>query len=154
MYSIITASLIATTMALPPSPERIQQLVKKLEVPTRLTTDSREGPPDYPWPTFNFHRHSRECDALYRAGDAAVPALLALIEDKSKPGQARGFAAGFLMERVVGTKVKPDRKIIDAINAALKDKDPSLRYWTVTCLGCRGLASIVDNWNTWKKKLG
>lgn len=125
--------VLATLLSAPPAvepltPDRIQDLIKKLEVPTRSQKDQKPGPPDYPWPTFDYRWHSAEIAELKRAGEAAVPALLSLLADKSKPGQARAHAAMILIERLVGTKVKPDPKIIAAINAALKDKDPALRY--------------------------
>ena len=155
MHAVITAGLVSTiTLFSPPekplTSERIQELVKKLEEPTRLTTDTREGPPDYPWPTFNYRWHHAEMAELKLAGEAAVPTLFALLEDKSKPGQARAHAANLLLKRVVGTKVKPDQRTIDAINAALQGKDPALCYGALNWLGSHGLADMIENWNILK----
>lgn len=124
----------------PPSPERIKELVKKLEEPTREVSDPRDGPPDGPWPTFNYRWHGREINELKRAGDAAVPPLLALLDDKTKPGQARAQAAAVLAARLTGNKVRPDPNILAAMNTALKDNEPALRWGGLNQLARYGLA--------------
>lgn len=138
----------------PISPERIKELVKKLEEPTREMGDQRDGPPDGPWPTFNYQWHYREFSELRLAGDAAVPALLALLEDKTKPGQARAQAVAMLVERLVGTKVKPDTKIIATINAALKENDPALRFGTLNSLAVMGLGNRRETREQFKNDPG
>jgi HEAT repeat protein len=142
---------VTVILWLPPSPERIKELVKQLEVPTRHFLDKEMGPPVGDPPKFDYGFHWPVIAELKRGKEAAVPPLLALLEDKSKPGQARAQAAAVLIEQLVGTKSKPDPKIIAAINAALKDQDAALR-WGVLCeLPERGLATNRAFWEQVKK---
>ncbi|MFO0803558.1 MAG: HEAT repeat domain-containing protein [Gemmataceae bacterium] len=153
MHAIITAGVVSTmTLFSPPvSPERIQELVKKLEEPTRSQSDPSSAPATEPSPKFNYRWHIKVQGELRLAGDAAVEPLLALLNDKTKSGHARAQAATVLIEKLVGTKVKPDQRIIDAVNAALKDSDPSLRYGLLTWLPRYGLAGNIMSRNIMAK---
>jgi HEAT repeat protein len=135
----------------PPSPERIKELVKALEVPTGPRSKPLEGPPGGRWPTFEYQWHADELKELERAGEAAVPAMLALLEDKTKPGQVRAHAALVLSERLIGTKIKPDPRIIAALNAALKENDPALRWGVLDFCSRCGLAKYQLQWEMLKK---
>ena len=67
-FALAVVSLCVGSVALaadekqppPPSAERIKELVKKLEEPTRAMSDEKEGPPDGAWPTFGYRWHSNE----------------------------------------------------------------------------------------------
>ncbi len=147
----LTGLVTADPEPVKPSPERIKELVKKLEEPTRHYTDPKEGPPEGKPPLFGYRWHAPEFRELRLAGDAAVPALLELLEDKSKPGQARAQAATVLIDRLVGNKVKPEMKIIAAVNAALKEEDPALRWGVLVWLWGHGLAMHSVHWETLKR---
>jgi HEAT repeat protein len=135
-----------------PSEERIRELVKKLETPTRKQGDQREGPPDYAWDPFDYQIPGPEVQELRNAGEAAVPAVLALLNDKTKPGQTRGFAVYVLTGRMVGAKTKPDPKIMAAIIAALKETDAAVRYGVLSQLGRFGLGNHQRDWELVKDR--
>lgn len=156
VVAFVCACRLATSADPPappaPSEERIRELVKKLETPTRKQGDQKPGPPDYPWDPFDYKWHGLEINELIRAGDAAVPHLLTLLNDKTKPGQARGFAVAVLVHRLVGPKTKPDPKIIGAINDALKEKDVALRHGVLDKLASQGLAGSQRRWESIKNE--
>jgi HEAT repeat protein len=135
----------------PPSAERITELVKALEVPIRMRSDNADGPADGSSLKYRYHWHTDEILELKRAGEAAVPALLALLEDKKKAPQTRAEAGSALMYRLVGTKLKHDPKIIAALNAAMKENEPSLRYGLVCSLAPHGLGVNCSDWESFKK---
>lgn len=115
----------------PISAERIKELVKKLEEPTRHDSDPKQGPPeDGVSPTFGFRWHSAALGELKQAGEAALPAVYALLADAKKPGQARAHAAVIVINRLKGKGAKQelDRQALKALQEALRDKDLSLKW--------------------------
>jgi len=130
----------------PPTPEQIAGWVKKLEEPTGLQRDPTPGPPDGPAPRFNYRFHWGEITSLKRAGDAAQPAVLALLADTTKPGQARGQAATILVEWLHGRGAKQELnpKVLAALKEALKDKDAALKWGLLHSVNLYGKASAYE----------
>ena len=120
----------------PATPEQIREWVKKLEEPTRDRLDPKMEPPDGVAPLFDYHFHWYEIAMLKKAGEAARPAVFALLEDTTKPGQARAHAAVILIDWLwgKGAKQEVDAKILAALKEALKDKNRALKWGIVQWL--------------------
>jgi HEAT repeat protein len=107
-----------------PTPERLRELVAKLEVPCPpLVTKPYPGHPSLRLfqTSWDLHRE------LALAGPVAVPPLLALYQDESKPLQARIQAVRILCRHLVGHFHTPDPKVIEAVRSAIRHKDPAMR---------------------------
>ena len=130
------------------SPERIAELVKKLEEPMRQLEhlDPKEGPPDGPAPKTNFRTHWPEIYQLKWAGAAARPAVFALLADLTKPGQARANAGIVLVDWLLGkgAKQEPDAEVLATLKAALKDKDPALKWGILHSSRSYGATETLD----------
>src|SRR5829696_3533948 len=79
----------------PATPEQIKEWVKKLE-----------EQPDHPLPKYKFNLRAEAYFLARRGGDAARPAVLGLLQDPTKPGQARAQAAVVLVQWLLGEGAK------------------------------------------------
>ncbi len=131
----------------PPTEEQIKVWLKKLEEPTRHESDPEDGPPDDGIsPTFGYKWHITALGQLRLAGEAALPGAYKLLEDTTKSGQARAHAASLVVEKLKGKGAKQelDRKALEALKAALRDKDLALKGGVLGNIGPYGAASVRE----------
>lgn len=132
MIALVTTCMTAvllyyTPSVTPISSERTQELLRILEIPNRAVLDGLRGPPEGLPPNRRFKFHWDEMRELVSAGPAAIPPLIALYEDLNKPTQVRTQAAAALSQYLAGVFVEPDPRVIRAVVAAIKDRDPAVR---------------------------
>ena len=121
MHAVITAGLVSTiTLFSPPekplTPERIQELVKKLE---------ETGRPGLP---HGLNWSSPASFDLGRAGPEAIPQLVTVFNDTRNSSLVRAGVAIALAHHLDGFFTVPDTLVLAAVRAAMRDKDPTVRY--------------------------
>jgi HEAT repeat protein len=133
---------------LPPSPERCRNLLAKLEEPTRHVEDEEDGPPKGVAPNFNYRFHFAEIFQLTKAGKAVRPAVLALLANHEKPGQARAHAGIIVIDWLKGTGANQelDKELLVALKDALQDKNAALKWGILQWLPRYGAAHARANY--------
>ena len=125
-------------------PERLAELMKKLEQPTRQETnlDPKDGPPEGSPPKFNYRFHREAHWPIIRAGNPAKAPVLALLQDETKPAQARGRAGAICAEWVFdkGGKYLVDPRMLKAVKDGLKNGPPEVKWAIVHQCYYHGLA--------------
>ena len=134
---VTAAVLYYSPPVTPLTPERTQELLRILEIPTRLGKDGRAGPPEGAPPTRGFSA-AAGTDDLWTAGPEVVPPLLAMYEDQTQPTQPRAHAIFTLTMRLAGVFREPDLRIIRAVRAAIKDRDPGVREMVLFAVAVKG----------------
>lgn len=123
MHAVITAGLVSTiTLFSPPvkplTPERIQELMKKLE----------EIDPDPRLKSLNgLQLHSPAIMELATAGPEVVPTLIDIYENKKNSPALRAHAATAVARHLNGFFTVVDQRVVRLLKAGMKDVDPVVR---------------------------
>lgn len=121
LWAVMTVAPWPTVV---PTPERLRELVAKLERPCAPWVKT-------PYPNCpslrRFNVDNDVHNALAQSGPVAVPPLMALYHDEAKPMQTRIQAVSILSRHLVGYFHTPDSKVIEVVRSAIRHKDPEMR---------------------------